>query len=369
MGMGVSPVFGRVREYGAKRFKRHRWDPVSGAQELVRRAHHNPPWRWPCEASVFSMKKSMHLLFWGVVAVDAAWVMYALVRLLGSGAGSGGPREMRLALQVLLPLVGLLLAIALYWINESDVWRLTVLFVMAGPGVLIAGAQAHSIYIDYKLSQFRIGRGYFSGSAMKAMGESVVLADVAKLTKLAANVDVNAAGVASGGEAVTLLGLAVARALEKDRVGASHGQLAVVLALLAWGAKPDSGMDAALRMRDTAILKALLMAGADPNKLDASRQPIVFRWLEVISAENLRLLGEHGLNINASMYDTPLAMAAAVNDRWDLLPFLIARGADVKTKRSDGRSVAQELSIRIAEMRAQGRTPAAQLLLLQTQLR
>lgn len=317
------------------------------------------------------MKKNMHLLFWGVVAVDAAWVLYALVRLLGSGAGVGGPREMRLVLHVFLPLVGLLLAIALYWLNESDVWRLTVLFVMAGPSVLIAGAQAHSVYVDYKLSQFRTGRGYFSGNTMKAMGESVVLADVAKLTKLATtvNVNVNVAGVAHGGEAMTLLGLAVARALEKDRVGASHGQLAVVQALLALGAKPDSGMDAALRMRDTAILKALLAAGADPNQLDASSQPIVFRWLDVISAENLRLLGEHGLNINASTYDTPLAMAAAVKDRWDLLPFLISRGADVKTKRSDGRSVAQELSIRIAEMRARGHTPAPQLLLLQTQLR
>jgi hypothetical protein len=122
-------------------------------------------------------------------------------------------------------------------------------------------------------------------------------------------------------------------------------------------------------MRDPAILKSLLVAGADPNQLDASQQPLVFRWLDVMPSENLRLLGVHGLNLNATAYDTSLAMEAALKNRWDLLSLLMASGADVRKSRRDGRNPVQELGIRIAELRAEGHAPAPQMLLMQAQLR
>ncbi len=308
----------------------------------------------------------LNVCFWSIAAANALLilVLFASLHAQSSGSDSGG-RAMGLFFFVVLPSIVLGLAMLLFCFSPWAPVRWAMLLIVAGPGVYIAGTQLRGVYLDYSVQQAQLGRGYFSSSAMKAMAAAVVRLDVPELHRLAPSVDINGLG----DEGTTLIGLAVEHAYDVDQGASKHASLSVVLALLELGAKPDPGLEWALRLRDPQILEALLRAGVNPNLLNTSAQPVVFSWLDVTPVENFELMIAHGLNVDATGYDAPLVFEATIHERWDLLNLLIDHGADIRRRRGDGRNVPDELAQKIADAAAQGQTPEQQLLDVQTRIK
>lgn len=328
----------------------------------------------------------MNPIFWSVVALDAALFLGLLISMLVQRGGSAdGGREMGIAFFVIAPLLLIGVAVLLYLFTRSPVWKVIALIIVAGPGLLLAGTRIRSAYIDYVVRQNALGRGYFSSATMKAMGAAVVAADIATLQRLGPTVDVNTVGE----RGMTLIGLATDQAFgapeeERSSTGPGAGssnepsvpgpqpaaiphrgrRRAVIETLLRLGAKPNpTATSTALKVRDPAVLGALLNAGADPNALTERGTPLVFEWLSVMPAENLKLLIQHGLNVNVAQYDTPLPVEVTLQRRWDLLLLLAQSGADLTKPRGvDNRNVAGELATRMEEAKSEGRQPPPELL-------
>lgn len=293
----------------------------------------------------------MNIVFWIIVAADTLLFSFMLFGMLQGGSDSGG-REMGIFFFVLLPSIVLLLSVLLHVFSRAPFWRILALFIVAGPGLFFLGTQVRNVYIDYLIAQTELGRGYFDDKALKAMGAAVVACDNTTLQRLAPGIDINARGK----EDITLLGLAVLCAFEKPECP-SGSRLAVVKQLLALGANADGGLDSALKMKDSAFLATLLDAGANPNQLTQFDQPIVFRWLEAMPIENMRLLLDHGLDTNVKSYNNSLAFELVIKRRWDLLALLIEHGVDWRKPRNDGRTVAGEISEQITELENLGAVP------------
>lgn len=294
----------------------------------------------------------MNLLFWLIAAADAGLFVAMLVGLLQSGSHDGG-REMGIFFYILLPSAMLLLAVLLHVFSRAAFWRWLALFIVAGPGLLLLGTQVRNVYIDYLIAQTASGRGYFDSKPLRELGAAVVACDTESLKKLAPGVDIDTRGE----RGMTLLGLASERAFDNPEC-ATGSRLAVVRQLLALGAKADSGLDSALKNKDSAFLRALLEAGANPNQSTEFEQPIIFRWIEAMPLENMRLMIEHGVDKNAVSYGNPLPFELVIKRRWDLLALLIEHGADWRKPRDDGRTVAGEVAAQIAELQQQGEVPA-----------
>ena len=308
----------------------------------------------------------MNWIFWTVVVVDAVLFIALLINMLTQSGGSAdGGREMGIFFFVIVPLLILGVAVLLYVLSSSTFWKVIAMLIVAGPGLFIAGGQIRGAGIDYRVRQNALGRGYFTGSALKDMGAAVVQADTATLRKIAPTVDINAVG--TGGR--TLLGLAVEQIYEAKTPQHVLAEVEVVRTLIALGAKPASGMDTALKLDDPTVLGELLAAGADPNQLLSPGHPIVFSWLSVMPLANLRLLIDRGLNVNVTEYKTPLALEAALKRRWDLVALLAEHGADIRAPRPDGRTIAEEVTNRLAEAQAAGTEPTPPLLQVQEMLR
>ena len=315
---------------------------------------------------VTGTKMRMNSIFWTVVVVDALLFIALLASMLMQTSGrTDGGREMGIAFFVVLPLLILGIAVLLYVFAGSIFWKAIALLIVAGPGLFIAGGQIRGRMIDYRVQQNALGRGYFNDSAMKDMGAAVVQGDTGTLLRIGPTVDVNA--VAEGDR--TLLRLAVEQIYEAKSPKQIQAELAVVRTLLALGAKPGSGMDTALKLSDPTVLRELLAAGADPNQSVPAGHPIVFRWLSVMPLANLQLLIDRGLNVDATEYETPLALEAALKRRWDLVALLADHGANIRAPRADGRTIAEEVNNRMAEAQAEGTAPSAPLLQVQEALR
>lgn len=307
----------------------------------------------------------MNRVFWSVVTLDALLFIGLFVASLGASNHDGG-RDMGIFFFIVVPVVILGMAVLLHVFTESVVWHVLALIVVAGPGLVLVYSQARDLYIDRVIAQNRSGAGYFSDSPMRAMAVAVVQRDLPAMRKLGRVVNVNIVG---GGD-VTLLSLAVERAFERDwppanakPLPASAGShLEVVQTLLDLGAKPGPGIDGALKLAEPDILRLLLKAGGDPNTIASNEQPVVFRWLRSMSVETLRVLIDHGLDLNTTDRGDPLAVVVTIGQRWDLLALLIERGADISKPRPDGRNVAGELAGQVKEATEAGHAVPPDLL-------
>lgn len=299
----------------------------------------------------------MPIIFWSIAALDAALFLLLLLSFSKQGASSSGGREMGMFFFVLVPCVVLLATALVFIFSRTDFWRYTALFIVAGPGLFIGCSLVRTAYIDYRVIQNRLGRGYFSSSAMKAMGAAVVKGDLEAMRRLAPKIDINTVAQPRKLPGMTLMRLAAENAFRKDSDKSSPEDVAVIKTLLELGAKPNPGLDAALRIKDAAILRVLLEAGADPNMKDGSGQFIIFSWLAVIPVEAVRLLAKHGLNLNATDHASPLCVVALFDDRWDIVSELIDLGADFRTPDDSGRTVPGQSKRQLAEAESEGRKP------------
>jgi hypothetical protein len=254
------------------------------------------------------------------------------------------------------------LAVLLYVFSSTTFWKIAALLVVAGPGLYMGVNQIRNASIDYRIRQNALGRGYFSGSTLKSLGAAVVERDLAALQRLGPSVDLNTVGE----RGMTLMGLAAEQIREAATPERAASGLLVVQALLKLGAKPDAALDTAMTMADPELLATLLAAGADPNQLEDG-QPVIFARLSTLPVANLRLLIEHGLNVDIMSRQSPLAFDTAQKRRWDLVALLAEHHANLLVPRSDGRTVAQEVAAGMAEAATTG-VPAPELLQVQSAL-
>jgi hypothetical protein len=301
----------------------------------------------------------MSKAFWAIVAVDAALFVFLLVGTLMQPGPFDGGREMALAFSVILPGVVIAVAILLYVFSGSIAWRVVALLIVAGPGLLITGSRLRNAYYDYRIAQDATGRGYFFGRPLRAMGAAVVNRDVPALRQNAPRADINAAG--EGG--MTLIGLAADEAFSAQSANRNAAsELSIVQTLIALGAKPNPALQTATKLNDPEILRTLLEAGADPN-LKISGSPVAFAWVNIMPVANLRLLAQHGADLNAvDQSGTPLILSAAQAENWDAVAFMIEQGADVRRADSSGRTVASFIANRLVGDASDGTTPSPGLL-------
>lgn len=297
-------------------------------------------------------------VFWTLTALDALFFAVLLVMTLTQRSHGDGGREMALFFFIAVPCGVLMAAVLLFVCVDSTVARVLALFIVTVPGLFFGGGQLRGLWIDRSIAQHQNGTAQFEGGAMRAMGAAVVLRDVDALRRIGPTVDLNTIG----DRGMTLFALAAERCVD-DSPDATDGRgLQVVATLLALGAQPNQGLDTAVRLKQTALLRLLLEAGADPNRHAEGAQPLVFRWLSVTTPETLRLLAAHGLDLNATEHGNSFAVTATIYRRWDLLAVLIELGADTTRPRPDGRTVAGELTAQLADEARAGRLAPPDLL-------
>ena len=295
-------------------------------------------------------------VFWAFVALDAALFVILVVLGIATPSTPDGGREMSLVFFVIVPALVVGGAAILFTKAESFAWRLIALGVVAGPGLILAATRLRSAAIDYRVRQNAAGSGYFSGRHLKRAAEAVVRRDTATIAALDRTVDVNAKGT----RGMTLMELAVTEAFESPAAPAGGAtSLEVVKALLSRGADPNAGLETATKLDSSAILAALLDAGAKPGYA-TDHGPVVFQWLNVMPLSSFTLLLDRGLDVNTNdAFGTPLIIAAAENDRWNFVLLLMDRGADATRVARNGTRLADVVQSRVestserpAEMKA-----------------
>jgi len=293
-------------------------------------------------------------LFWSIAAIDAVLLaIFFVMSYQSRGGQEDGGREMGLFFFVIVPAVVLGGAMLLFHFNASLPMRWVALFIVIVPGLWFAKTQTEGWTIDRRVEANRYGTGYFQSEPLRQMGAAVVQRDVATLMRIGPTVDVN-----TPGRDMTLMRLAVDGA---DARASDGSELPVVRALLALGAHADDAMPVACVRSDSALLGMLLAAGANPNLRVSPQQPLVFQVIRSLTPANFRLLATHGLDLNSSFHDEPLAVQLTIHRRWDLLAIAIELGADTRRARPDGRNVGDELASQIAEETSAGREPPSEL--------
>ncbi|MEO8139958.1 MAG: ankyrin repeat domain-containing protein [Gemmatimonadota bacterium] len=309
----------------------------------------------------------MNRIFWGVVALDTLLFLVLLIATLRDTRASDGGKEMGLFFFILVPCCIIGLAVLLFVYARSAGWRILALLIVAGPGLFLTGSRLRDAWIGHIIREKNSGRGYFSGRALREMGAAVVQRDTVAITRLAPTLDINTVGE----RGKTFLGLAVEQAFDApDSADPRPSSLVVAQTLLSLGAKPEPGLEEATKRKDPSILRALLEAKADPNFRLDDRGPVVFEWLGVMPVENLRLLIDHGLDINCvGSNGTPLVVAIGEAQRWDLVELLLQRGADPARADRDGRTIGQFVDELVTDRTRNGDEVGEDLLRIQTLLR
>jgi len=193
-------------------------------------------------------------LFWCVAALDAAMLLAFLTMALQdrTGAHDGG-RAMGIFFYVVVPAVGLALAVLMFHYSASVAARSIALFIVLVPAIWFAKTRIEDRLIDRQVDARRNGTGYFGSDALRQMGAAVVRRDVGMLLSVGPHVDVNTVGR----DRMTLLRLATDL---PDPRHSDGSELPVVRTLLSLGAKADDALPAACARSDSALLDMLLAA-------------------------------------------------------------------------------------------------------------
>ena len=271
----------------------------------------------------------MKVAFWGLVALDLLGiVLWFLLGLAAAGSSRTSPVQVTFLLLV-LPCLLLGAAVVLFVRSVSPAGRVLALLLAATPLLLLVAARAVAEM------QFRAGTNpqgemtFFRAGPSRDIAEAIARNDAATVAALAPKVDVNATGIADA----TLLVLA---AQQLRRTPDRHE---VLRALLAAGADPDKGaqyefpLAIAIQVSGkagTEPVRMLLDAGADPNLPTSFGEPVWFIATgQSATPETLALLLDRGADMNAIASNGSTALFSAANARnWKAALLLLRRGAD-----------------------------------------
>lgn len=271
----------------------------------------------------------LKLAFWALVAIDALGIgLLFLLGLAAAGSTKSNPLQVALVLLV-LPGIPLLGAVLLFTRTTSSSLRLLALLLAAAPLLIaVAARTAAQVNLAQSLNEDGEMTWYRSGP-LREIAEAILRNDAATVARLAPTVDVNKKGAAG----MTLLVLAL-RQLDE------HPQDLAVLEALMTG-KPDPNLagqyehplELAIGSSGASGVKPvlwLLDAGAKPNLENNFGDPVFFLATGVAASPDvLPLLIARGADINTlSRQGETLLISAAMMRRWKTALVLLQNGAD-----------------------------------------
>jgi len=236
---------------------------------------------------------------------------------------------------LVLPCIPLAAAVALHVRSASPVGRSIALLLAAAPVLILFSARAMAVVQLRANTNARGEMTFFRSGPMREIAEAIARNDASTVASLVPKVDVNATGFMD----MTLLVLA-ARQLRE-----TPGRHDVLRALLAAGADPNKGaqyeLPLAIAIQQSGKagnepVKLLLDAGANPNLTTSFGEPVYFAAVgQSASLETLALLLDRGADLNAMTGKGTTALIDAANTRnWKAALLLLQRGADWRRGRS-----------------------------------
>ena len=245
---------------------------------------------------------------------------------------------------LLVPTAVLLLAIVLFLRGNSPWARGAATVLVALPLLLVMGMRG---YYAVRLASTTESDGtlrYFRAGPAREILDAIDRNDTASVARLAKQVNLDALGVAN----MTLLMYAIRRLEEAPR------ELGPLRALLEAGADPnrvadEHPLEVAIQLsRETGPepVAMLLAAGANPNTIDQFGSPVYFMAVGItVPVEVLGTLLDRGADLKVRDRDgRGVVFDAATTSNWPAVLLLLQRGADTQ-----GRSLNGELFIEMVE--------------------
>jgi len=313
----------------------------------------------------------MNKVFWSITILEAVAVCALAVALTYPQRDGGASNILDNAAKLAVGVVALVLAVVAlaYWNTQSTGVRQFLLIVVAAPVAI--GAITGTVYWVGSGDERRIQKYnddrlmWWKDPGLTRFVLAVYELDTGKVRSLSREVDIN--GVSNFEN--TPLTVAVERAVLAEKAPEGPGRsLEMVRLLLSLGAKPNSGLRAACHNSSrTDAVRLLLEAGADPNYRGAGgdRLPAYFACIKspdaVAGLENLRLLREKGADFRLKGDWTPPIVAAAMEDKWEIVLFLHESGAPLRDER-DGNWIDGRAAADLAAAKEKGQEPSKALL-------
>lgn len=269
------------------------------------------------------------VLFWLFVCIDVgAILLFFVLGLAAAGSSKTSPVSVALLLLV-VPMIPLLAAVAVYLRSTSPLWKGAAFVLAAAPVLLVAGAQMYTRAQVAANSNAQGELTFFRAGPMREISEAIRRNDAATVARLVPTVDVNQTGLAD----MTLL---VAALRQLRTTPQQHAVLAV---LLKAGADPNKGPEFELPLEMALQVAAksgpepvrrLLEAGANPNAKGSSGDPLFFAGVwNAMPPEVLPLMVTHGADLAMTgNQGKHLLFAAADARNWPAVLQLLQRGAD-----------------------------------------
>lgn len=276
----------------------------------------------------------MKILFWLFVIGDtAALLLLFLLGLAAAPSSRTSPLTVA-AVMLLLPAAVLLLAIFLFHRVNTPVSRGAALVLVALPLLWVVVTRA---YYDVRIASATEEDGsfrYFRPGPAREILDAIDRNDAAAVTRLAPRVKLDARGLAN----MTLLMYAIRRLEEHPQ------ELEPLRALLAAGADPNRVADelpllVAIQLSGETgrePVAMLLTAGANPNTIDQFGDPVYYMATGItIPVDVLELLLDRGADLDLRDRDgRSVAFDAATTSNWPAVLLLLKRGV-----KYDGRSI------------------------------
>jgi ankyrin repeat protein len=284
------------------------------------------------------------LVFWGLVALDTAGLLLFFVLGLAA-AGSSKTNPLSVALYLLiLPAIPLALSVFAFTRGTSPLMRGLAFVLVAAPLLVAVGTKAYAVAEFAANTNDKGELTFFKAGTSRDIVEAIRRNDAATVAALAPKVDINATGM----QDMTLLMAALQQLRETPE------QHEVLKALLKAGADPNKGtkFEQPLSMALQVAAKGgpepvllLLDAGANPNLKDGFGTPLYFGAAgHDIHPDVLNAMFAHGADINATgPQGERLLFYAADARNWRVVKMLLERGVDPKQGKTLSGQTFQEM--------------------------
>ena len=276
----------------------------------------------------------MKIAFWGLVALDLLGI--GLLFLLGlAAAGSSRTNPLQVALYLLvLPCLALAIAVVIFLRAGSPLGRGIGLLLAASPLLILVSMRGAAEVMMRSTTNEAGEMTFYRSGPMRELAEAIGRNDVATVTALVPQVNVNDAGLMG----VTPLLLAARQLRETPE---QHDVLRILLQ-----AKADPNKGAQYELPFQIVIQESGKAGLEPVKmmLDAGANPNAramgdpIWWSAVGKSSNLEtlsLLLDRGADIDAVGKSESTVLIDAANVRnWPAVLLLLKRGADWRKGKS-----------------------------------